>query len=82
MLEKNLGADEAIQELGIKVTDEGQLIEIVRKAIAANARAVADFKKGKTKAADAIKGAIMRETKGQANTEMVQKLLWQELAKV
>ena len=49
---------------------------------AANPKAVADFKKGKTKAADAIKGAVMRETKGMAKTELVQQLLLEELAKI
>ena len=56
-----------------------QLREIVRRAIAANPKAVADYKKGKAKAADAIKGAVMRETKGMAKTEVVQQLLMQEL---
>ncbi|MFO0965781.1 MAG: Asp-tRNA(Asn)/Glu-tRNA(Gln) amidotransferase subunit GatB [Gemmataceae bacterium] len=63
------------------VGDESQLREMIVKAIAANAKAVADYKKGKTKAADAIKGAVMRETKGRANTELVQKILLEELAK-
>jgi hypothetical protein len=34
-----------------------------------------------TKAADAIKGAVMRETKGMAKTETVQRLLLLELDK-
>jgi aspartyl-tRNA(Asn)/glutamyl-tRNA(Gln) amidotransferase subunit B len=73
-------AKDVIAKLGFKVVaDEGQLRELVRKAIAANAKAVADFKKGKTKAADAIKGAVMRETKGMAKTELVQQLLMEEL---
>jgi len=58
-----------------------QNIEIVRRAIAANPKAVADYKKGKTRAADAIKGAVMRETKGLAKIELVQQLLIQELEK-
>jgi aspartyl-tRNA(Asn)/glutamyl-tRNA(Gln) amidotransferase subunit B len=83
MLETGAGAKQAMDALGIKpMADEGQLLEIVRKAIAANPKAVADYKKGKTKAADAIKGAVMRETKGMARTELVQQLLQQELAKV
>jgi aspartyl-tRNA(Asn)/glutamyl-tRNA(Gln) amidotransferase subunit B len=82
MLETGASAPEAIDRLGIKpVTDEGQLLEIVKRAIANNPKAVADFKKGKTKAADAIKGAVMRETKGQAKTDVVQQLLMQELQK-
>jgi aspartyl-tRNA(Asn)/glutamyl-tRNA(Gln) amidotransferase subunit B len=83
MLETGASAAEAIRELGFQVVaDEGQLLEIVRRAIAANAKAVADYKKGKTKAADAIKGAVMRETRGLAKTEAVQRLLLQELDKV
>src|SRR4029077_8813828 len=66
----------AIQKLGFKVVaDEGQLLDIVRRAIAAHPKAVADFKKGKTKAADAIKGAVMRETKGMAKMDLVQQLV-------
>jgi aspartyl-tRNA(Asn)/glutamyl-tRNA(Gln) amidotransferase subunit B len=83
MLETGHSADQAMKEMGIQVVaDEGQLLEIVRRAIAANAKAVADFKKGKIKAADAIKGAVMRETKGMAKTELVQRLLLEELSKV
>jgi aspartyl-tRNA(Asn)/glutamyl-tRNA(Gln) amidotransferase subunit B len=83
MLETGASAEQAVGDLGFKVVaDEGQLVEIVRRAIAANPKAVADYKKGKTKAADAIKGAVMRETKGMAKTELVQQLLLQELQKV
>ncbi len=75
-------AREAIDALGFKPgPDEGQLREIVRQAIAGNPRAVADFKNGKAKAADAIKGAVMRQTKGMAPMELVQRLLVQELEK-
>jgi aspartyl-tRNA(Asn)/glutamyl-tRNA(Gln) amidotransferase subunit B len=83
MLETGASAAQSIESLGFKaVADESQLAEIVRKAIAANPKAVADYKKGKTKAADAIKGAVMRETKGMAKTEAVQRILMEELAKV
>jgi aspartyl-tRNA(Asn)/glutamyl-tRNA(Gln) amidotransferase subunit B len=82
ILETGATAEQAIRELGVQViADEGQLVEIVRRAIAGNPKAVADYKKGKTKAADAIKGAIMRETKGMAKTDVVQRLLLAELEK-
>jgi aspartyl-tRNA(Asn)/glutamyl-tRNA(Gln) amidotransferase subunit B len=82
MLETGSSAEQAISELGFKVvSDVSQLVEIVRRAIAANPKAVADYKKGKTKAADAIKGAVMRETKGMAKTEVVQEIVMQELKK-
>jgi aspartyl-tRNA(Asn)/glutamyl-tRNA(Gln) amidotransferase subunit B len=80
MLAEQLDAKNAIAKLGFKVVaDDGQLLEIIRRAIAANPKAVADFKKGKTKAADAIKGTVMRETKGMAKMEQVQRLLLAEL---
>jgi aspartyl-tRNA(Asn)/glutamyl-tRNA(Gln) amidotransferase subunit B len=82
MLAAGSSAKQAIAKLGIQpVADESQLLAIIRKAIEANPKAVADFKKGKVKAADAIKGAVMRETKGQAKAELLQQLLTQELQK-
>jgi aspartyl-tRNA(Asn)/glutamyl-tRNA(Gln) amidotransferase subunit B len=82
MLDTGSSAAEAINALGfLVVADENELRETVRRAMAANTKAVADYRRGKTKAADAIKGAVMRETKGLAKTEVVQRLLQEELAK-
>jgi aspartyl-tRNA(Asn)/glutamyl-tRNA(Gln) amidotransferase subunit B len=74
-------AKEAIAALGIKAVDSGALAEVVRRAIAANPKAVADFKKGKAAAAQAIKGAVMKETKGTAKPDMVHQILMEELQK-
>lgn len=83
MLETGGDASSIMAELGFQVVaDSGQIAEMIRKGIAANPKAVADFKKGKTKAADAIKGFVMRETKGMANTEIVSQILLEELDKV
>jgi len=83
MLASGVSTRSAIDKLGFKVVaDASQLGTIVRRAIAANPKAVADFKKGKTKAADAIKGAVMRETKGMAKADVVQQLVMAELQKV
>ncbi|MEI7687658.1 MAG: Asp-tRNA(Asn)/Glu-tRNA(Gln) amidotransferase subunit GatB, partial [Planctomycetota bacterium] len=82
MLTNATDAKTAIAKLGyVVVADESQLRGIVIRAIDANAKAVADYKKGKVKAADAIKGAVMRETKGLAKMEQVQKILIEELDK-
>jgi aspartyl-tRNA(Asn)/glutamyl-tRNA(Gln) amidotransferase subunit B len=83
MLESGGGAKQAMDALGIKpVADTAALAEIVRRAIAANPKAVADFKAGKTKAAQAIKGAVMRETKGAAKADVVDRLILEEIQKV
>jgi aspartyl-tRNA(Asn)/glutamyl-tRNA(Gln) amidotransferase subunit B len=82
MLETGETAAQARDALGIKPpAGEGELAEIVRRAVAANPKAVADFKKGKAAAAQAIFGAVMRETKGTARADVVRKLLDEELAK-
>jgi aspartyl-tRNA(Asn)/glutamyl-tRNA(Gln) amidotransferase subunit B len=81
MIEAGITAAAAMDQLGIKpVGDADALREIVARAVAANPKAVADFKKGKTKAADAIKGAVMRETKGMAKMDLVQQLVAEALA--
>jgi aspartyl-tRNA(Asn)/glutamyl-tRNA(Gln) amidotransferase subunit B len=83
MLDQGLTAADAIEKRGIKpMGDETQLREMIQRAIAGNAKAIADYRKGKLKAADAIKGAVMKETKGSANMEVVQRLLLEELAKL
>jgi aspartyl-tRNA(Asn)/glutamyl-tRNA(Gln) amidotransferase subunit B len=82
MLESGSNAKQAIEALGIKpVADSGALVEIVRRALVANPKAVADFKAGKTKAAQAIKGTVMRETKGTARPEVVEQLIVEEIQK-
>lgn len=83
MLAEGLDAKTAIEKLGfVAVADEGALAEMIRKAMAANPKAVSDYKAGKLKAADALKGAVMKETKGMAKADLLQKVLLEELAKV
>ena len=79
MLETGGTAKEAIAQLGIKPVDAGSLVEIVRRAIAANPEAVAEYKKGKATAANSFIGPIRRETK--ANADVVRKLILEELEK-
>ena len=47
--------------------------------MAANPKAVADYRKGKKAAANSIKGAILRETRGAVPVEVVQRVLEEEL---
>jgi aspartyl-tRNA(Asn)/glutamyl-tRNA(Gln) amidotransferase subunit B len=81
MIDAGVDAKTAIAQLGIKAVDSGALVETVRRAIAGNPKAVADFKAGKTKAAQAIKGAVMRETKGAARPEIVEQMILEEIHK-
>jgi aspartyl-tRNA(Asn)/glutamyl-tRNA(Gln) amidotransferase subunit B len=67
------------QNLG-QVSNEGELLTIVRQIIADNPGQVADFKGGKTKLMSYFVGQLMQKTKGQANPALANKLFSQELA--
>ena len=67
------------QNLG-QVSNEGELLTIVRQIIVDNPGQVADFKGGKTKLMSYFVGQLMQKTKGQANPALANKLFSQELA--
>lgn len=70
-----------IKEQGlVQMSDEGELGGIVEAVIAANPQSVADFKAGKEKAIGFLVGQIMRQTKGRANPELVNRILKEKLA--
>ena len=58
-----------------QVNDRGAILEIVRKALLANPKAVEDLRAGKQKAAGAIVGFVMKESQGRANPAMVNELI-------
>lgn len=70
-----------IKEQGlVQMSDEGELGGIVEAVIAAHPQSVADFKAGKEKAIGFLVGQIMRQTKGRANPELVNRILKEKLA--
>lgn len=60
--------------------DEGALKEIVQKVIDVNPVVVATYKGGKENAIMSLVGQVMKESKGSANPQLVQKLLKELLA--
>ncbi len=71
-----------IEEKGwVQISDEGAIKEIVLKIIEANPQSVADFKAGKDKAVGFLVGQAMKETKGKANPQMLNKMFLEELNK-
>jgi aspartyl-tRNA(Asn)/glutamyl-tRNA(Gln) amidotransferase subunit B len=64
-----------------QVADAGALESMVDAAIAGNPRAVEDFRKGKTAAAKALVGQVMKASGGKANPAMVSKLVEEKLTK-
>ena len=76
-----LGADEVIERDGLKqVSDAGAIEKMVEEAIAANPKAVEEFRAGKEKALNALAGQVMKASKGKANPAQVQDILRQKLA--
>ncbi|MCB9833113.1 MAG: Asp-tRNA(Asn)/Glu-tRNA(Gln) amidotransferase subunit GatB [Planctomycetes bacterium] len=59
----------------VQVSDQGELEAIIQKAIDANPKAVEDIRAGKGKAAGAIVGFVMRETKGRANPAVINEIM-------
>ena len=76
LIEHGGSAKAAIDELGLaKITDEATLGPLVDEAIASKPRAAADVRAGKDKARDALKGQVMRATRGKADPSVVDQLL-------
>ena len=74
--------EEIVKEKGwIQISDEGAIKEVVLKILEANPQSVADYKGGKDKALGFLVGQAMKETKGKANPQMLNKMFIEELKK-
>jgi aspartyl-tRNA(Asn)/glutamyl-tRNA(Gln) amidotransferase subunit B len=70
-----------VEELGLsQVSDVGALEAFCDQAIAANPKSVADFKAGKQNALNALKGQVMKLSKGTANPQLVGEILVKKLS--
>jgi aspartyl-tRNA(Asn)/glutamyl-tRNA(Gln) amidotransferase subunit B len=65
-----------------QMADAGALEALVEQAIAANPKAVADFKGGKVVAAKALVGQVMKASGGKANPAMVDRLVQEKLSRI
>ena len=74
--------EEIIKENGwIQISDEGAIKEVVLKILEENSQSVADYKAGKDRALGFLVGQAMKETKGKANPQMLNKMFKDELNK-
>ena len=72
--------EEIIKEKGwIQISDEGAIKEVVQKVLANNPQSIADYKAGKDRALGFLVGQAMKETKGKANPQMLNKMFLEEL---
>ena len=83
-LAKNGGsAKEYVQKAGlIQISDPAQLLPVIQQVFADNEKAINDYKGGNKNAAKSLIGQLMKATKGQANPQVAQKLLNEELEKL
>lgn len=65
----------------IQISDEGAIKEVVQKVLESNPQSIADYKGGKDKALGFLVGQAMKETKGKANPQMLNKMFLEELQK-
>ena len=71
-----------IEEKGwVQISDEGAIKEVVLKILEANPQSIADYKAGKDRALGFLVGQAMKETRGKANPQMLNKMFLEELNK-
>ena len=73
-------ASEIITEKKLsQISDAGEIREVVKRVIAENTEAVADYASGKQQALTFIIGQVMKATRGRANPGVVREIIIQEL---
>jgi aspartyl-tRNA(Asn)/glutamyl-tRNA(Gln) amidotransferase subunit B len=65
----------------VQITDTDAIDDVVAKVISSNPKEVEAYKKGKTKLLGFFVGQVMKETRGKANPQMVNKILNRYLEK-
>ena len=80
MFEKGGEPDDAVERLGLaQVSDTSVIEQAVDAVIAANSKAVEDYKAGQQKSFGFLVGATMKELKGKGNPQIVNELLKKKL---
>lgn len=71
-----------VEEKGlIQNSDTVAILQVVKKVLDSNAKSIEDYKNGKTKVLSFLVGIVMKETKGKANPQIVNKLMNEEIKK-
>ena len=80
MQEKGAKPGAVVEAKGLKqISDEGAVGAIVDEVLAKNPQSVEDFKNGKERALGFLVGQVMKATRGQANPEVVNRLLQEKM---
>ena len=82
LIEHGGDAEKIVKEKGlVQVSDSGQLLAWVNEALDNNPKSIEDYKNGRDRAIGFLVGQIMKVSKGQANPQMINKMLLEEIAK-
>lgn len=82
LIEHGGDAAQIVKEKGlVQVSDSGQLLTWVNEALDNNPKSIEDYKNGRDRAIGFLVGQIMKASKGQANPQMINKMLLEEIAK-
>ena len=81
LLEDDFDPEAYVREENLlQITDREELLEIVESALAANRKAVEDYRKGKETAIKAIIGRVMKETSGRAYPLLVEEMILEKIS--
>jgi aspartyl-tRNA(Asn)/glutamyl-tRNA(Gln) amidotransferase subunit B len=76
MITRRAPAREVAKALDLlQVSDEGALLDAVKRVVARETKIVGDYRSGKEAALNALLGRVMKESGGKANPGMVRELL-------
>ncbi len=82
LVEEGGDPEEFVKKEGlVQISDEGELTKIVNTVLDENEQSVTDFKEGKGRALGFLVGQVMKATQGQANPQLVNKILKTEIEK-
>jgi aspartyl-tRNA(Asn)/glutamyl-tRNA(Gln) amidotransferase subunit B len=81
LLEEDFDPESYVKEEDLmQITDRQALLPIVEDALAANPKAVEDYRKGKESAIKAIIGRVMKETSGRAYPLLVEDMILEKIS--
>lgn len=82
LVENGGNPESIIKEKGlVQISDEATLRKFVTDVLDKNEQSIEDYKNGKDRAIGFLVGQIMKATKGQANPQLVNKILLEEINK-
>lgn len=82
LIENGGEANKIVKEKGlVQVSDTGQLSAWVNEALDNNPQSIEDYKNGRDRAIGFLVGQIMKASRGQANPQMINKMLLEEISK-